>query len=40
MSALLDRLRVIRVPWEALEAAAPQAYHNVNRPEDLGGRSS
>ncbi len=39
MSALLDRLGVIRVPWEALEGAAPQAYHNVNRPEDLSGPS-
>lgn len=35
MLALLDELSVVEVDWGELESAAPRAYRNVNRVEDL-----
>ncbi|AZI42504.1 molybdenum cofactor guanylyltransferase [Deinococcus psychrotolerans] len=40
MLALLDELAVIEVGWAELESAAPQAYQNVNRVEDLSENNS
>ena len=36
MLALLSELTVTEVAWAELESAAPRAYQNVNRQEDLG----
>ncbi|AWN23329.1 molybdenum cofactor guanylyltransferase [Deinococcus irradiatisoli] len=34
--ALLRQLDTVKVTWDDLKAAAPQAYRNVNTPADLG----
>ncbi|MFC4452824.1 molybdenum cofactor guanylyltransferase [Deinococcus sonorensis] len=37
MSALLEQLPTIQLPWATLAFCGPQLYRNANRPEDLLG---